>query len=165
MSLASEPNNRTSHQRSIAMTTNAVPRLAWAASDPAEWIRSWQLLWRGAPEALVQPILPGWTFNINSNNSSSPQTEVDVLAKHSYGRQIGRISDALAALIVEEHGDKPTDKRFTDFLKMKREIDQVKEGAAAARVEQIRKDLELLRSKNTAEYERLRSALSEALKA
>ena len=146
------------------MTTNDVPRFAWSGSDPAEWIRSWQLLWRGAPDALVQPILPGWTFNINNNNSSSPQTEVDVLAKHSYGRQIGRISDALEALVVAQHGSKPTDQRYADFLTMKREIDQVKEGAAAARIEQIRKDLELLRAKNPPEYERLRSALSEALK-
>lgn len=147
------------------MTTNDIPRFAWPSGDPAEWIRSWQLLWRGAPETLVQPILPGWTFNINSNNSSSPQTEADVLARHSYGRQLGRISDALAALIVAQHGDKPADKRFADFLKMKREIDEVKENAAAARVEQIRKDLELLRAKNPPEYERLRSALSEALRA
>ena len=147
------------------MTTNDVPLFAWGGSDPAEWIRSWQLLWRGAPETLVQPILPGWTFNINSNNSSSPQTEVDVVAKQSYGRQLGRISDALEALVVEQHGSKPTDKRYADFLTMKREIDKVKEGAAASRVEQIRKDLELLRAKNPTEYERLRSALSEALKA
>lgn len=146
------------------MTTNDIPRFAWSGSDAADWIRSWQLLWRGAPDTLVQPILPGWTFNINSNNSSSPQTEMDVLTKHSYGRQIGRISDALEALVVAQHGNKPTDKRYADFLKMKREIDQVKEGAAAARVEQIRKDLELLRAKNPSEYERLRSALSEALK-
>lgn len=146
------------------MTANDIPRFAWSASDPAEWIRTWQLLWRGAPDTLVQPILPGWTFNLNSNNSSSPQTEVDVLAKHSYGRQIGRISDALEALVVAQHGSKPTDQRYADFLTMKREIDQVKEGAAAARIEQIRKDLELLRAKNPPEYERLRSALSEALK-
>jgi len=40
------------------MTTNDVPRFAWGSSDPAEWILSWQLLWRGAPDTLVQPILP-----------------------------------------------------------------------------------------------------------
>jgi len=145
------------------MTTNDLP-FAWGGTDPAEWIRSWQLLWRGAPETLVQPILPGWTFNINSNNSTSPQTELDVLAKHSYGRQLGRISDALEALVVAQQGNKPSDPRYADFLKMKRDIDQVKEGAAVARVEQIRKDLELLRTKDPAEYERLRSALNEALK-
>jgi hypothetical protein len=146
------------------MTTNDIPGFAWGG-DPAEWIRSWQLLWRGAPETLVQPILPGWTFNINSNNSTSPQTELDVLAKHSYGRQIGRISDALAALVVEQHGNKPSDPRYAEFLTMKREIDKVKEVAAAGRIEQIRKDLELLRTANPAEYQRLRSALGEALKA
>ena len=147
------------------MTTNDLPRFGWGGNDAADWIRSWQLLWRGAPDTLVQPILPGWSFNINNNNSSSPQTEVDVLAKHSYGRQIGRISDALEALVVEQHGTEPSDPRYGDFLVMKREIDRVKKGAAAARVELLKKDLELLRAKDPPEYERLRSALSEALKA
>jgi len=146
------------------MPTTDTPAFTWAGIDPAEWIRSWQAAWRLAPENLVQPILPGWTFNINSNNSSSPQTEVDVLAKHSYGRQLGRIADALVALIVEQHGETPTDKRYVDFLQMKQEIDQVKEAGAAARIERFKKDLELLKAKNTPEYERLRDELRRVLK-
>ena len=42
----------------------------------------------------MQPINQGWfgtSFLINSNNSSAPQTEMDVVAKYSYGRQINRI--------------------------------------------------------------------------
>jgi hypothetical protein len=146
------------------MATTDARGFTWAGIDPAEWIRSWQTAWRLAPDALVQPILPGWTFNINSNNSSSPQTEMDVVAKHSYGRQIGRMADALEALIVEQHGKKPTDERYADFLQMKREVDQVKEAGAAARVERFKKDLELLKAKNQPEYERLRDALRETLK-
>src|SRR5262249_7084810 len=42
---------------------------------PSEWFRAWQSVWRLAPSNLVEPILPGWTFNINSNNSSAPETE------------------------------------------------------------------------------------------
>ena len=145
------------------MTTTELPRFTWGGNDPAEWIRSWQVLWRGAPDTLVQPILPGWTFNINSNNSSSPQTERDVVARHSYGRQIGRMSDALEALVVAQHGKKPADPRFADFLAMKREIDQVKQDAAAARIEQLRKDLDLLKANNPSEHERLRNALRAAL--
>jgi len=147
------------------MATTDSPRFPWGGMDPAEWIRSWQTAWRLAPDTLVQPILPGWTFNINSNNSSSPQTEMDVVAKHSYGRQIGRMADALEALIVEQHGKKPTDERYADFLKMKREVDQVKEAGAAARIERFKKDLELLKAKNQPEYERLRDALRETLRA
>ena len=58
--------------------------------NPADFWHSRLLL---APTNLAQPILSGWSLNIN--NFTAPQTEVNVLAKHSYGRQIGRISDAL----------------------------------------------------------------------
>ena len=127
-------------------------------------MRTWQAMWRGAPDDLVQPILPGWTFNINSSNSTAPQTEVDVVAKHSYGRQIGRMSDALEFLIEERYGKTPEDKRFSDFLTMKHEIDNVKQDAAATRIERFVKDLALLKAQDQEQYARLRDALREALR-
>lgn len=141
------------------MAITESPQFPWVGIDPAEWLRTWQQVWRGAPNHLVQPILPGWSFNINSNNSSSPQTEADVVARHSYGRQIGRMADALEALVVEKHGKEPADERYAEFLQLKRDIDQVKQAGAAARVEQLKKDIELLKSTNPTEYERLRDAL------
>jgi hypothetical protein len=145
------------------MTTTDTSRFPWTGIDPAEWLRSWQTVWRGAPDSLVQPILPGWTFNINSTNSSSPQTEADVVARHSYGRQLGRMADALELLVVDKYGKAPKDKRVASFLSMKREIDQVKLDAAAARVEQITRDLALLKAQDETEYARLRDALRAAL--
>jgi hypothetical protein len=145
------------------MATVDQPFWPWAASDPADWVRTWQSALRLAPQNLVQPILPGWTFNINSNNSSAPQTEADVVATHSYGRQLGRISDALAALIAERDAGTPTDKRYTEFLKMKGEIDVVKREAAQSRVEQLKSDLMLLKSIDPTEYKRLEEALRKAL--
>lgn len=145
------------------MTTTETPRFPWSGIDPAEWLRTWQSVWGGAPNSLVQPILPGWTFNINSSNSSSPQTEADVVAKHSYGRQIGRMADALELVVVEKYGKAPKDNRLADFLTMKREIDEVKQQAAAARIEQITKDLALLKARDEVQYARLRDALREAL--
>lgn len=127
-------------------------------------MRTWQAMWRGIPDNLVQPILPGWTFNVNSGNSTAPQTEVDVVAKHSYGRQIGRMSDALELLIEERHGKTPEEKRLSDFLTMKHEIDKVKQDAAATRIERIAKDLALLKVQDQEQYVRLRDALREALK-
>lgn len=107
---------------------------------------------------------PGWTFNLNSNNSTEPQTEVDVVAKHSYGRQLGRMSEALELLIEERHGKTPKDERFSDFLTMKHEIDKVKQDAAATRIEGITKDLALLKVQDEERFARLRDALREALK-
>ena len=145
------------------MATTDTTRFSWSGIDPAEWLRTWQTVWRGAPDNLVQPILPGWTFNINSANSTSPQTEAEVVARHSYGRQIGRMADALELLLVERYGKASEDKQVADFLNMKREIDQVKQDAAAARIEQITKDLAFLKTRDEGQYVRLRDALREAL--
>ena len=123
----------------------------------------WRPWFGQAPGALVQPILPGWTLNINSNNSSAPQTEVNVVAKHSYGRQIGRISDALRALILEQHPKLPETGAFAQFNSMWEEIEQIKSESAAARLEQIASDLTLLKEKDRPEYTRLRNALRRAL--
>ena len=118
--------------------------------------------WRGlglAPENLTQPILPGWAITINGINSSAPQTEVDVLQHHSYGRQLGRMADVIQALLEERGEDASSDRRFKEFIKMKREIDDIKLGAAAARLDQVRADLAALKAARPAEYRRLRDAL------
>jgi hypothetical protein len=143
------------------MTTNGHFALPLTGINPAEWLRSWQSLWR--PDTLVQPILPGWTLNVNSNNSTAPTTEADVVARHSYGRQLGRISDALDLLIIERHGRMPKDKRFGAFLSMKHEIDAIKRDAAAARVEQMTSDLALLKAQDDKRYAQLRDGLIAAL--
>jgi hypothetical protein len=143
------------------MTTNGQYPLSLTGIDPGEWMRSWQSLWR--PDQLSQPILPGWTLNVNSNNSTAPTTEADVVARHSYGRQLGRISDALEGLITERLGRMPKDKRFADFLAMKHEIDAIKRDAAAARIEQMSSDLALLKTQDDKRYEQLREGLRAAL--
>jgi len=145
------------------MATSTTPQLSWSGMDPAAWLRQWQALWPASGGNLVEPILPGWTFNINSNNSTAPETEVDVVARHSYGRQLGRISDALEMLIEERGGKAPMGKPFADFLAMKHEIDQVKRDAAAARLERVANDLALLKSQDDGRYQRLRAALRAAL--
>src|SRR3954468_10044721 len=142
-------------------TTPGFP-LSWM--DTTLWLRSWATLTPLAPNYFDQPILPGWTLNINSNNSSSPQTEAQVVAKHSYGRQLRRMADVLELLVVERYGKAPKDKELTDFLSMKDDIDKVKREAAAARLEQIPKDLALIKMHDEAQYARLREALLQALR-
>jgi hypothetical protein len=122
--------------------------------------------WRGlglAPENLIQPILPGWAVTINGINSSAPQTEVEVLHHHSYGRQLGRIADALQALIEERGEDAASDQRFTEFIEMKREIDDIKLEAAATRIDRVRADLAAMKAARPAEYRRLRDELRRVL--
>lgn len=50
-----------------------------------------------------------------------------MVAKHGYGRQLGRMADALEILIAERPAKAPKDKRFLDFLTMKHDIDNVKQ--------------------------------------
>src|SRR4030095_4920086 len=140
------------------MSTTAPPSSSWSVMD----------LWRPwlptSPGTLVQPILPGWTLNLNSNNSTAPQTEVNVVAKHSYGRQIGRISDALRTLLLEQHRSLPKTGPIAEFMSMWEDGEKVKTQSATARLKQIRSDLALLKNKDRVEYQRLRDALREALK-
>lgn len=132
--------------------------LPWPGAA-VDWLRTWQQVWQLAPTQLEQPILPGWTFNINSGNSSSPQTEAEVLARHSYGRQLGRMADALAALVQERHGAQPAAACYAGFLQMKAEIDRVKLDAAAARVQRLQEDLRALQAADRSAFERLRAEL------
>ena len=53
-----------------------------------------------SPKTFEQPILPGWfVTNITERNSNDPDTERAIVASQSYGRQLGRMMDAIALLI------------------------------------------------------------------
>ncbi len=125
------------------------PNPPWPGADPAAWMRLWSTMFSPVPQSLTQPILPGWTvapvLNITSGNSSSPQTEAEILQRHSYGRQLGRIADALEALVEERGEEAPADQRFVQFIEMKRA------------------DLAALKASRPAEYRRLRDELRRAL--
>jgi len=104
--------------------------------------------------AFSQPILPGWTLNIDSNNSSSPRTEGLVVSRFSYGRQLGQISDALGAIIAalpEALQAAPEIRRFVD---MKARIDALKDETLEDRATALAAELaRLKRSKAPADRE------------
>ncbi|MDM0034881.1 hypothetical protein QTI33_22295 [Variovorax sp. J22P271] len=137
-----------------------------SANQTANWnaFDLWRQWLQQPPGAFVQPILPGWSLNINSNNSTAPETEVDIVAKHSYGRQIGRISDALRALILDAHPKPPETGPLGEFMTMWDEIEKVKVDGAAERLGRIASDLALLKDKDRDGYLKLRDALGRALK-
>jgi hypothetical protein len=136
------------------------PKAAAGGWNTAELWRSWLQL---APSNLVQPVLSGWTLNINSQNSSAPQTEASVVARHSYGRQLGRIADVVRALVDEAS---PVSKKdaVADFLSMCKQIDEVKKDTAKQRLNRIADDLALLKDKDPRSYAQVREALTLALK-
>ncbi|WEY39181.1 hypothetical protein [Paraburkholderia sp. SUR17] len=101
-----------------------------------------------APEHLQQSIL-SWTFAglvVNQTNSSNPAAERAIVSKESYGKQLGRISDALNSLIRQT--DVKRDDAINEFLEIKARIDDIKHGTETTRFEAVLVDLRKLRRKN-----------------
>ena len=117
-----------------------------------------------APQSLVQPILPGWTFgnliNVTETNSSSPETERDIVARESYGRQLGRVIDALEALIKDRPKDAPGSAALDELLSLSSRIKEIKAQSLASRVKRVEADLARLKKECPDEYRRIASALS-----
>lgn len=121
---------------------------------------------KGASDALAQTINP-LTIAINSYNSSAPETEQTVLARHSYGRQLGRLSDVVALLVEELEARDPAradDKRVAQFSALQAEIEDIKLKAAERRLARIASDLEALRAADAQAYERLKGRLRELVR-
>jgi hypothetical protein len=147
-----------------------------AVSDPTEWLAWWSRLWREmyaqaipfpslAPQVLTQPILPGWlvanNINVTEENSSSPETEREIVTKYSYGRQLGRVIDVLGDLIDKWPGGAPDDPSVQRFAELRYDI----EGIKAERIVWAISDLAEMKQRNPGEYERLAPRLQEILKA
>ena len=79
------------------------------------------------------------TTIINEDNSTNPSKERDIVERHySYGKQLGRIGDALDVLISlalsrRDPSELRRDERHAleDFLKMHKKIDEIKGGEAS----------------------------------
>lgn len=121
-----------------------------------------------APKNLTQSILPGWTFggvvNVTEQNSSAPDTERQIVAAHSYGRQLGRIMDAVAALITQLPKASQDVRAYDQFMQLRRDIDDIKVQAAARRLDQVVHDLATLKDTKPSEYERIAGELRAALR-
>lgn len=115
-----------------------------------------------APRSLDQSILP-WTFAglvVNENNSGDPATEQAIVTKDSYGRQLGRISDALACLIEALPEEETNDKAIQAFLKMKTQIDDIKRKAQATRFDKVLADLKELKQQDESGFKERLAAVN-----
>ena len=134
------------------------------SGDLFSWLRAWQTVLFAAPQQLNQPILPGWSLiSVNESNSSEPDTEARIVARDSYGRQLGYVIDALSALIAERPAHLPAVDAFERLNELKNRIDATKKEAAIARINRFRNDLLLLEEKDYDEYERQIASLKAAL--
>ncbi len=119
-----------------------------------------------APQNLAQSILPNWSLiSVNENNSSAPDTERRILAQNSYGRQIGRMMDAVEALIEQRSAEQvasasPDQKQaYKEFDLLKADVDEVKEAASERRIRQLVNDLKRLRKEHPESFQTLLRAV------
>ena len=145
-------------------------------TTPQNGLTWWSRLWREmyaqtipfpslAPQVLTQPILPGWlvgnNINVTEENSSSPETEREIVAKYPYGRQLGRVIDVLGDLIDKWPGGAPDDASVQRFAELRDDI----EGIKAERIVRAISDLAEMKQRNPGEYERLAPMLQGILEA
>jgi hypothetical protein len=100
-----------------------------------------------APERLAQPINPGWSFGnviLNTGNSSAPEVEQSVVSHHSYGRQIGRLMEAVSAL-AQALPKTASDPRIEAFNALAIDVERIKREAAQTRIERLRVQLQELK--------------------
>ncbi len=139
------------------MTTTNPYTAFFNPDDMAKAFSAWQSLAQSSLRTLNEPILPGWTINVDSFNSGSPEAERDILKMASYGKQIGRLADAVDELIKQAPDQKP--KEFKEFRELKALTDDVKKAALEKRVARMPGDLALLKATDKAQFELVKKAL------
>ena len=112
---------------------------------------------------ITQPINPGWTFgnliSVTEQNSSAPDTERDIVAAESYGRQLGRVIDALVVLITDVPESKREEPAFAKLIELHEKIESIKVRAASRRLDRFVADVTALRTANDTEYQRVKTKL------
>jgi hypothetical protein len=138
---------------------------AWADAAFEPWRLALQATQALAvvPRSLTQPINPGWTFGnliqVTEQNSTAPDTEQQIVSQHSYGRQIGRLMDAVELLLEHSDADTRGDPRAEDFATLQRDVQAIKEAQMAARLRRLRDELISLRRDHPEAWRELRALL------
>lgn len=116
-----------------------------------------------APARLDQPINPGWSFGnvyVTRQNSSAPEVEREIVSRHSYGRQIGRLMGAVCAL-ADAVPAAAGDPRVRSLQQLAAEVSEIKRLAAPARLERLTRELRALRDEDPAGWQALLASMEE----
>src|SRR5215471_17609740 len=145
--------------------TGVMTQIAQSPDWPSWWSWPWRMIdaWASpfslAPQSLNQPILPGWLFantvNVTEENSSSPETEREIVTAHSYGQQLGRVIDVVSDLVAERPAGAPDLPSIREFEELRRDVEHIKAQSAVQRIERAIADLAGMKQQHPDEYRRL----------
>jgi hypothetical protein len=100
---------------------------------------------------------------LTEQNSSAPDTEREIVATESYGRQLGWVIDALVELIAEQTKSTQQKPAIKELVALRNKIEKIKSRSAAHRLDRIAADLTVLRTGDNPEYRRVVQKLRAAL--
>jgi hypothetical protein len=136
---------------------------AWPLWQWPGWMTPWWLSPAAGQQGLTQSILPGWmlgnSITVNETNSSSPEAEREIVAAESYGRQLGRVIDALTVLINERPAGSAHQQALDDLIALSKKVDAIKSEVAVSRSRRIVADLAGLKQRNPDEYKKVLAEL------
>ncbi len=92
---------------------------------------------------------------MTEENSSSPETEQQIVESHSYGQQLGRVLDVVNELIAERPAGAPDVQSIRDFTKLWQSVEQIKAESEVKRIEIAIDDLASMKKERSDEYQRL----------
>jgi len=121
--------------------------------DPFAWLKTWYAMPTDTG-AFVQPILPGWTFGnlvVNETNSSAPATEAAIVSQESYGRQLGKLMDAVCVLI-ERQGGPGGNEALKELVELRSRIEDIKAATITDHLKRVEQDLAHLKTHNKGAY-------------
>ena len=98
------------------------------------------------PASVDERFNNGWTFGnvyVTQANSASPEAEREIVARYSYGRQLGRLTDAVVALAEASGLD--GDAKIRPLVEMAGDIDALKRQATQRRSAQLLAELKALK--------------------
>jgi hypothetical protein len=120
-----------------------------------------------ASNKFEQPINPDWTFwnliSVTEQNSSAPDTEREIVTNDSYGRQLGKVIDALVELIDRQPKATQQKPAIKELVALHDKIEKIKIQSATRRLDRIAADLATLKKSDQTEYQRLVQKLRDAL--
>jgi len=98
------------------------------------------------PASVDERFNNGWTFGnvyVTQANSRSPEAEREIVGQYSYGRQLGRLTDAVVALAAQ--AGMSADPKVEPLVSMAREIGKIKDRAKSRHASALIEELKALK--------------------